>query len=81
MEARDGSMGFDFGGTYDDVQEHRNIAYTMDDGRKVEITFSADGDQTFVKESFVAESTNPVELQQGGWQSILDNFKRYTENL
>jgi uncharacterized protein YndB with AHSA1/START domain len=81
MEARDGSMGFDFGGTYDDVQEHSYIAYTMDDGRKVEITFSADGDQTFVKESFVAESTNPVELQQGGWQSILDNFKRYTENL
>lgn len=79
MEARDGSMGFDFGGIYDDVQEHSRIAYTLDDDRKVEITFTSDGNTTQVTETFEAEGTNPVDLQQMGWQAILDNFKRYAE--
>ena len=51
----------------------------MDDGRKVKITFTANGDKTKVLESFEAENTNSIELQQGGWQAILDNFKKYVE--
>jgi uncharacterized protein YndB with AHSA1/START domain len=79
MEAKDGSFGFDFGGVYDEVRNNEYIEYTMGDGRKVKITFSANGDTTKVVESFDAESTNPVEMQRGGWQAILDNFKKYTE--
>ena len=80
MEAKDGSFGFDFGGVYDDVRKNEYIEYTIGDGRKVEITFSSRGNETKVVEKFEAESTNPVEMQKGGWQAILDNFKKYTEN-
>ncbi|MEP7142123.1 MAG: SRPBCC family protein [Ferruginibacter sp.] len=79
MEAKDGSMGFDFGGVYDVVNNNEYIAYTLGDGRKVKITFSSQGATTKVVESFEAENTNSLELQQGGWQNILDNFKKYTE--
>jgi uncharacterized protein YndB with AHSA1/START domain len=79
MEARDGSMGFDFGGVYDEVKEHNRIAYTMGDGRKVEVDFETSGDETKVVETFDAENTHPVEMQRGGWQAILDNFKKYVE--
>lgn len=79
MEAKDGSFGFDFGGTYDEVVEHQSIRYTMDDGRQTEITFTSDGNGTKIVETFDAETQNPVEMQQAGWQSILDNFKKYTE--
>jgi uncharacterized protein YndB with AHSA1/START domain len=79
MEAKDGSIGFEFGGVYDQVREPEYIAYTMGDGRKVNIHFTPNGNSTKVTESFEAEETNSVELQKGGWQSILDNFKRYTE--
>lgn len=81
MESRDGSMGFDFGGTYDEVIEQRLIAYTMDDGRKVEVSFIGDGDSTVVEERFDPENIHSHELQQQGWQAILDNFKRYTEGV
>jgi uncharacterized protein YndB with AHSA1/START domain len=79
MEARDGSMGFDFGGVYDEVKEHQLIAYTMGDGRKVSVTFSEDGNTTHIVESFEPESENPEEMQRTGWQAILDNFKKYVE--
>lgn len=79
MEAKDGSMGFDFGGVYDEVRTHEWISYTMGDGRRVEISFSGQGGETKVVETFDAESTHPVEFQQAGWQAILDNFKKYTE--
>jgi len=79
MEAKDGSFGFDFGGVYDEVITNKLIAYTIGDGRKVKITFSTQGAQTKVVESFEAESTNPIEMQRDGWQAILDNFKKYTE--
>jgi len=79
MEAKDGSFGFDFGGTYDVVAEHKQISYTLGDGRKVDVYFDADGDTTQVTETFDAESQNPVEMQQAGWQAILDNFKKYVE--
>ncbi|WP_336514670.1 SRPBCC family protein [Pollutibacter soli] len=79
MEAKDGSFGFDFGGVYDDVQVHKKIAYTMGDGRKVEATFSPDGGKTRVVQRFDAEEENSVEMQQMGWQAILNNFKKYVE--
>jgi uncharacterized protein YndB with AHSA1/START domain len=80
MEAKDGSVGFDFGGVYDVVRKNDYIEYTMGDGRKVNITFTKQGDATNVVESFEAEGTNPVEMQRGGWRAILDNFKKYTES-
>lgn len=79
MEAKDGSFGFDFGGVYDDVQEHKLIAYTLGDGRKVRIDFTAKGNATEVVETFEAEGTHPIEMQKAGWQAILGNFKKYTE--
>lgn len=79
MEARDGSFGFDFGGIYDEVKINELIAYTLGDDRKVKIQFTTNGDSTTVTESFDAESENPIEMQKGGWQAILDNFKTYTE--
>jgi uncharacterized protein YndB with AHSA1/START domain len=81
MEARDGSNGFDFFGTYDEVQPHKRIAYTIGDGRKVEVNFSGIGDSTTIVQTFEAEETNPIEMQQQGWQTIMDNFKKYTESL
>jgi len=80
MEAKDGSMGFDFGGTYDEVKLHEVISYTMEDGRKVKITFIDQGDKTKVIESFDPENEHPVEFQQAGWQAILDTFKQYVES-
>ena len=81
MEAKDGSFGFDFGGVYDNVKKNELIEYTMGDGRQVQVTFSPAGDQTKIVETFDAEATNPVEMQRGGWQAILDNFKKYTESI
>ena len=79
MEARDGGMGFDFGGVYDDVRNNEYIEYTIGDGRKVKVIFSGNGNTTKVTESFEAEDTNSIEMQKRGWQAILDNFKKYTE--
>lgn len=79
MEAKDGSFGFDFGGVYDVVKVNDYIEYTLGDGRKVEIHFTPDGSSTKVLESFDAEAQNPVDMQQAGWQAILDNFKKYAE--
>jgi uncharacterized protein YndB with AHSA1/START domain len=79
MEAKDGSMGFDFGGVYDEVKTNETIAFTMTDGRKVNVQFTPSGNATKIVESFEAENQNPVEMQRFGWQSILDNFKKYVE--
>ena len=80
MEAKDGSMGFDFWGLYDDVKTNEFIAYTMGDGRKASIIFKEDGNSTGITETFEAEDQNPVEMQRAGWQNILDNFKAHVEN-
>ena len=80
MEAKDGSFGFDFGGTYDQVIDNQLIEYTLEDDRKVHVHFSEVEGGTFVMENFEAESTNSVALQQGGWQAILDEFKKYVES-
>ena len=79
MEAKDGSVGFDFGGIYDEVKNYETIAFTMGDGRKVNVQFTPTGNATKIVESFEAETQNPIEMQRGGWQSILDNFKKYVE--
>lgn len=79
MEAKNGSMGFDFGGVYDDVKPHERIEFTMGDGRKVVIDFTGVGSETKVLEIFEAESTNPIDMQRDGWQAILNNFKKYVE--
>ena len=80
MESKDGSMGFDFNGVYSEVKEHQLIAYTIEGGRKVKIIFSPAEDGTKVVENFEAENENSIELQRGGWQAILDNFKKYVES-
>jgi uncharacterized protein YndB with AHSA1/START domain len=79
MEAKDGSMGFDFGGVYDVVKPNEKIAYTMGDGRKVQIDFHTHGDHTHIIQKFEAETQNSVEMQRQGWQNILDNFKKFAE--
>jgi uncharacterized protein YndB with AHSA1/START domain len=80
MEAKDGSVGFDFEGTFDEIQFQRRIQYTLDDGRKVTVAFENNDSSTTVTEVFEAESTNPVKMQQEGWQAILNNFKKYAES-
>ncbi len=79
MEAKDGSASFDFTGKYQAVQDHDYIEYTIADGRSVKIKFLPEEDKVKVVETFDAENTHPVEMQQAGWQAILDNFKKYTE--
>jgi uncharacterized protein YndB with AHSA1/START domain len=80
MEAKDGSVGFDFAGVYNEVRQHELIKYTMGDGRKVTVGFTNLDDKTKIIETFEAENTNSVELQTTGWQTILDNFKNYVES-
>lgn len=79
MEAKDGSVGFDFWGIYDEVIHNEKLVSTLGDGRKLEIKFHALNKETEIMESFEAEDENPIDLQQFGWQAILDNFKKYTE--
>lgn len=81
MEAKDGSMGFDFEGTYDEIVPYELIKYTIADGRKVSVNFRSNGVTTEIKETFEAEGTNPVEMQKNGWQAIMDNFKKYAESV
>lgn len=80
MEAKDGSFGFDFEAIYDEVVDNKEIAYTMTDGRKVITNFENLGDKTKVITTFDAENENPAEMQRVGWQSILNNFKKYVES-
>jgi uncharacterized protein YndB with AHSA1/START domain len=76
MEARDGSMGFDFAGTYTKIIPHELIAYSFGD-RMAQITFKESSQGVVVRVTFDSEPTNSIEQQRAGWQSILDNFKRY----
>jgi len=80
MAAKDGSVSFDFGGVYDKVRKNEFIEYTMGDGRKCKVTFRPEGNSTHVIETFDPESQNPIEMQRGGWQAILDSFKKHTES-
>lgn len=80
MEARDGSSGFDFEAVYDEIVDQKKIVYTIADGRKVTTVFDDNGDSTTITTVFEAEGQNRTEIQRAGWQAILDNFKKYTED-
>lgn len=80
MEAKDGSFGFDFEGTYHKVELHHEIAYTMSDGRTVSTLFSERDGKTIMSTTFDAEQVNDPEFQKQGWQSILNNFVQYVES-
>jgi len=78
MEAKDGSFGFDFAGTYTAVVPNERIEYSFGD-RSVTVDFSETSEGVRVTISFDAESTHSIEQQRGGWQAILNNFKRHVE--
>jgi uncharacterized protein YndB with AHSA1/START domain len=80
MEAKDGSFGFDFTGTYDEVEPLKRIAYTMEDGRRAIIDFNESQGVIEIITVFDAETQNSIDMQRAGWQAILDNFKRYAES-
>jgi uncharacterized protein YndB with AHSA1/START domain len=81
MAAKDGSMGFDYGGAYTDVQPLERIKYELGDGRKVTVTFEAvSSRETRVTEIFDPENTHPHDMQRDGWQAILESFKRHAEH-
>lgn len=80
MAAKDGSFSFDFEGVYDHIDLHKQMDYTLLDNRKVSISFDGKDSTTTVTETFEAEDTNPIEMQQAGWQAILDNFRKYAES-
>lgn len=77
MEARDGSFGFDFEGVYDKVESHKEISYTMSDGRKATTLFTEQDGGTHIATTFDPETENDPEFQKQGWQAILDNFVKY----
>lgn len=79
MEARDGSMGFDFAGVYTQVVPQNLIEYSFGD-RTGRVEFSEGPQGVAVKVTFDGETTNPEEQQRAGWQAILDSFKRYVES-
>ncbi len=79
MEAKDGSAGFDFEGTYTRIVPRKIIEYRMSDGREVQVEFTVHDGSVLVSTTFDAETENPPEVQRAGWQAILDNFGRYVE--
>jgi uncharacterized protein YndB with AHSA1/START domain len=79
MEAKDGSEGFDFEGTYTRIVPQKAVEFQMSDGREVKVEFVERAGGVLVKETFDAETENPPELQRTGWQAILDNFSRHVE--
>ena len=80
MEAKDGSMGFDFAGTYTKIVDQSLIAYEFGN-RTAEITFTQEPDGVLVRVTFEPESQNPPDMQRDGWQAILNSFSRHTEAL
>ncbi len=79
MEAKDGSMGFDFAGTFTKVVEHKLVESTFGD-RTLVVEFVPGPDSVTVRETFDADTTHSVEQQRGGWQAILNNFKKHVES-
>jgi uncharacterized protein YndB with AHSA1/START domain len=80
MAAKDGSVSFDFEGNYTAIAEHDRIEYVLADGREIIVLFRSEGATTHITETFDAENENPVDMQRGGWQTILNNFKSHVEN-
>lgn len=81
MEAKDGSMGFDFQGVYDKIETNKLLVYHLEDNRRVKIVIEETDGQVRLLESFETEDQNSAELQKNGWQAILNHFKHYTESL
>ena len=81
MASKDGKMSFDFEGVYVNIEEHELIQYKIGDGREVKVTFRKTGEVVKVVETFEAEKVHSIEQQKAGWQAILDNFKKYTEQM
>ena len=79
MASKDGAMSFDFTGTYSEVVPMKKFVYTIADGRKVTVKFDVLDNRVIITENFEPENENSIELQRGGWQNILDNFKKYLE--
>jgi uncharacterized protein YndB with AHSA1/START domain len=79
MEARDGSVGFNFEGTYTRIEPRKVIEFRLGDGRDVRVEFKQDAGAVLVTETFDAETENPPEMQRQGWQAILDNFAKHVE--
>jgi uncharacterized protein YndB with AHSA1/START domain len=79
MEARNGSAGFDFWGTYSVVNPRERLHFLLGDGRHVDVRFIPEANRVRVVEEFEMEGTNSAELQRTGWQAILDSFKRHVE--
>ena len=79
MEARDGSFGFDFEAIYSEIIPGKEFTYSFG-GRTVNVKLESADNRTLISVTFDPENENPVEMQQDGWQSILNNFKTYTEN-
>ncbi|MGE6354174.1 SRPBCC family protein [Flavobacterium sp. NPDC079362] len=79
MAAKDSSMSFDFGGEYTLIEKNKTIEYVLEDGRKVKIDFAATPNGVEVTQRFDPETQNPEEMQRGGWQAIMNNFKSYVE--
>jgi len=79
MSSKDNSMSFDFWGTYQKIEIEKNINILLGDGRIMNVKFEASDAGTIITEEFEPEQENPLEMQQAGWQMILDNFKKYLE--
>ena len=79
MEAKDGSFGFDFEVVYTNIKEGKEMSYVFG-GRTAQILFESSDKEIILTITFDPENENPIEMQQAGWQAILNNFKSYTEN-
>ena len=79
MEAEDGSAGFDFEGVYSAVVPMRKLVQTLADDREIKIEFVDEPHGIIVRKTFDADPGTPIHVQRGGWQAILDNFKRFVE--
>ncbi|MDB5194495.1 MAG: polyketide cyclase [Parcubacteria group bacterium] len=80
LAAKDKSVSFDLPGIYTEVVPNKFLAYTLDDERTVSVSFIEIDNGVHISETFEAEQVNSEEMQRGGWQAILDNFKKYAEN-
>jgi len=81
MEAKDGSMGFDFCGNYQEVHPPHKLVSKLEDNREIVVEFIEKEGSTHVFERFEADSPESLDMERAGWQAILDRFKRYAENL
>lgn len=81
MEAKDGSFGFDFDATYTQIDPGKSFTFVSPDERSITVEFQKTDGGTQVHIAFDPESENPIEIQRDGWQAILNNFKRYAEDL